>query len=215
MKRITMLVVAICLALALPQTTAARTWSAHRIELLALRDGEEYWQGVGHHTTPCRGDARFVESPALVMTPEQKAASAGLGVASMWSTWHDYETFTIQGIDWTGDWANYEGPPHTRRFTNCIIHLYDGSWLRAQRMIAEWPAFSEDVAHELEHLENRWWTETPADGGTLPLTDVPVTSVNYPTWTCHNEPHAAQLRHPPGAPTQRAVAARSSCINAD
>jgi hypothetical protein len=215
MKRITMLVVAICLGLTLPQTSAARTWSAHRIELLALRDGEEYWQGVGHHTAPCGGDVRFVESPALVLTPELKAASAGLGVASMWSTWNDYETGTIEGVEWTGDRANYEGPPHTRRFTNCIIHLYDVLWSRAQRMIAEWPAFSQDVAHELEHLENRWWTETPADGGRLPLADVGVAAVNYPTWTCHNEPHSAQLHHPPGAPTQRAVAAHSSCINAD
>jgi hypothetical protein len=215
MKRITMLVVACCLVLALPQTTAARRWSAHRIELLALRDGEEYWQGVGHHTPPCGGDARFVESPALVLTPEQKAASAGSDVASMWSTWNDYETLTVQGPDWTDAWANYEGPPDTRRFTNCIIHLYDAPWSRAQRMIAEWPAFSQNVAHELEHLENRWWTETPADGGTLPLADVPVTSVNYPTWTCYNEPHSAQLHHPPGAPTQRAVATHSSCINAD
>jgi hypothetical protein len=173
-------------------------WSVPQILELALHDGEEYWHGA----PPCNGEIQFQADIPPQLTPAQQR-----GVArdiSMWATWSD----NVEGTEWF--WR--EGPQYdATNFTNCVIHYNAESWSSAYMMTKWWPQLATAVAHELEHLENRWQIETPVDGGSMPLASVPKTAVNYPEWTGHNEPATAELHRPPYALTQRQACASWPC----
>jgi hypothetical protein len=164
--------------------TIVKLWTAPEILALALQDAEEYWQGAGHHEPPCGGDIHIEGSEGW--------EALGLTGASWWSSWSEPNGGDAMGAQVSAS-----------TFRNCQVRYAlpyftptPALWTRC------WPELATDIAHELEHLENRWWLETEVDGGPLALGAVPTTAVNFPAYTGENEPATAIAHHPPGAPAQ-------------
>ncbi len=125
---------------------------------------------------PCGGRVKVELAPGL-----------GGGVAA-WSSWDDYTGFLGVNI------GDEEGPSvKAHDFTNCTIAVNMGYFEQLGGLLQSWAEFCEAMAHEYEHLSNRWQVETRVDHGVAPLPS--VASVAYPSFTGKNEP--AQCEHAP------------------
>jgi hypothetical protein len=157
---------------------------------LALKDAEQYWGGA----PPCRGAVTFQAGyyPAR-----------SVGGISMWTTWNDVATYQMPGTTEpaTTDWLWWEGPwVDAANFTNCVIGYDPRVWPTERSFIVRWPEYAQTIAHEVEHLENRWAIEPVTDNGPLSLCAIPPAAVNFPFFNGRNEPWPAKLHKPLGAP---------------
>lgn len=166
-QRTALVLAAIALAGA-PAVASARVPSEQTILAAAVDDATAYWDAQ-----PCGGQVTF------------QPVSNGPSSWSMWSTWDSPAGPAVEGPQ-----------ADAAAFTNCTVSINTRAWLSPATEYYDWDEFCYGVAHEWEHLLNKWWLETPFDHGTA---TEPLTSVAYARFTDLNTPPTCS-RHPWRAP---------------